>query len=105
MAVKFRLKEVGVSFIAVMDADELLLAVVDELLHAAARRPSAQTPAVMTNFGVLCLKETTLFIETRYGKRPTGGRAAGRRSQRTGLFTADTKAALINGSSTSDNAR
>jgi hypothetical protein len=60
MAVKFRLNEVGVSFIAVMDAEELLLVVVDdELLHAAARRPSAQTPAVMTNFLVLCLKETT----------------------------------------------
>jgi hypothetical protein len=78
MAVKVRVKDAGVSFIAAIDAEELLLLVVDdELLHAAARRPSAQTPAVMTNFLVLCLKETTLFIETRYGQAPGRRSAAG----------------------------
>jgi hypothetical protein len=80
MAVKFTLKEAGVSFIAAMAAEELLLLLLvvdDELLHAAARRPKAQTPAVMTNLLVLCLKETTLFIESSLRAKHPGRRSRG----------------------------
>jgi hypothetical protein len=78
MAVKVRVKEAGVRWMDEIDTEELLGVVVDELLHAAARRPSAQTPAVIANFLLICLKETTLFIENSLrAKHPAAGRAAG----------------------------
>ena len=55
---------------ALIDTEEPLDAVVDELLHAAARRPRVQTPAVMTNFLLICLKETTLFSESSQRSLP-----------------------------------
>ncbi|HUL24669.1 MAG TPA: hypothetical protein VLW44_02725 [Streptosporangiaceae bacterium] len=50
MAAKVRVKEAGVILMAETDTEEPLDDVVDELLHAAARRPRAQTPEVMANF-------------------------------------------------------
>jgi len=58
-------KEAGVRWMCVIDTavlpppDEVV-----ELPHAAAARPSAQTPAVIVNALVIRLKETTLFIES-----------------------------------------
>jgi hypothetical protein len=104
MAAKVRPKDAGVILMAVMDAEELLEEVVDdELLHAAARRPRVQTPAVMTNFLLICRKETTLFSESSQQSLPAtaGGRAAIAAHQ--ALFP-DPRGLYINGSSTSHNA-
>jgi hypothetical protein len=70
MAAKVRVNEAGVMWMALIDTEELLGVVVDELLHAAARRPSVQTPAVITSFLLICLKETTLFSESSQRSLP-----------------------------------
>ena len=71
-----------------IDTEEPLELGGEELLpHAAATRPSVQTPAVRANVLVIRLKETTLFVKARYepsARLPGRGGPSGRGAP--GLF-------------------